>query len=193
MKTLSTNSYRCTFLQFLASANQLTENNWNQVVIGSQLLCLGSRPLSSQPTIQSIPIRGPLAAGPLITLNTNIIIVNAPPHSWALISSCDVGGGGGGVGAQGHLATWHRGVPGYIYTGYIQFDWTPCGQQRKRQRDEVAKQMPAISAGGARSIRPDIKLNCRTRPKSQQATNVTRLWLCCRWSSFSWYGLHSAK
>jgi len=38
-----------------------------------------------------------LAAGPLITLNTNIIIVNAPPHSWALISSCDFG--------------WGRGVP----------------------------------------------------------------------------------
>jgi len=47
--------------------------------------------------VRTIPILGPLAAGPLITLNTNIIIVNAPPHSWALISSCDFG--------------WGRGVP----------------------------------------------------------------------------------
>jgi len=65
--------------------------------------------------------------------------------------------------------------------------------ESERERDEDAKQMPAISAGGARSIRPDIKLNCRTRPKSQQATNVTRLWLCCRCGSFSWRWPHWGK
>lgn len=99
-----------------------------------------------------------LAAFPLITLNTNIIIVNAPPHSWALISCCAT--------VLLGMAQWS----GDVW-------WRPIVHNLIGRRACVAvdtaaavaadaKQMRAISAGGAGSIRPDIKLNCRTEERA---------------------------
>lgn len=64
-----------------------------------------------------------LAAFSLITLNTNIIIVNAPPHSWALISCCAT--------VLLGMAQWSGDV---VEAHSTQFDWAQSMRRSRRRR-----------------------------------------------------------